>query len=115
MGLGIAHDIEVDEFLELHGLDGDVLEDIHEEAGDILAVRHVGDDSPDGFLLLIKIIAIEFLFKLSDFPRFPLVTVAHLLNRLCFDLNIKRLTQILSKYQNHYNSLRKAVLFLFMS
>ena len=30
VGLGVAHDIEVDKFFELHGVSDDVLEDIHE-------------------------------------------------------------------------------------
>ena len=81
MRFGIAHDIQVDEFFEFHGLNGDVFEDIHEEAGDIFPISHIGDDSSDGFLLLIKVIAIKFLFKFSDFPWFSLVTVTHLSNR----------------------------------
>ena len=58
MGLGIAHDVEVDKFFKFHGLCGDVFEDIHEEGGDIFTVGHVGDDTSDGLLLIVEVIAI---------------------------------------------------------
>ena len=74
---GIAHDVEVDQFLEFHGVGGDIFEYIHEERGDIFAVGHVGDDSSDGLLFLIEIVAIQFLFELPDFSWFSFVSVTH--------------------------------------
>ena len=76
VGLGVAHDIEVDKFFELHGVSDDVLEDIHEQGGDILALCHVEDDAPDGLLLLVDVAA-EFLLKLSYLSGFPLVCATH--------------------------------------
>ena len=77
VGLGVAHDVKVDQFLELHGVSGDVLEDVHEEGGYVLPVGHVGDDAPDGLLLLVEVVAVQFLFQLPDLPGLPLVTVTH--------------------------------------
>lgn len=58
MGLGVAHDVEVDKFFKLHGVGGDVFEHVHEEGGYVLAVGHVGDDAPDGLLFLVQVVAV---------------------------------------------------------
>ena len=58
MGLGVAHDIEVDEFFELEGGSGDVFKDVHEERRYIFSVGHVGDDTSDGFLLVFYLVGV---------------------------------------------------------
>jgi len=77
VGLGVAHDVEVDKLFEFHGVSGDILEYVHEEGGDIFAVGHVGDDAPDGLLFLVEVIAIQFLFEFPDLSGFPFVPVSH--------------------------------------
>ncbi len=68
MGLRVAHDVEIDEFFELQRGRGDVLEYVHEERGDVLAVGHVGDDPADGFLLLVHVHSVQLLLQLTDLP-----------------------------------------------
>ena len=55
---GVAHDIEIDEFFEFHGVGGDIFEYIHEERWYIFSIGHVGDDPSDGFLLVVDIVAV---------------------------------------------------------
>ena len=78
MCFGVAHDVEIDEFFEFHGFDGDIFEYIHEEGRDIFAVGHVRDDASDGFLFLIEVIAVKFISEFPDLPRFPFGSVTHL-------------------------------------
>lgn len=67
VSLGVAHDVEIDEFFELEWRGGDIFEDIHEEGWDIFPVCHVRNDAPNGLLLLVDVYSVQLLFKLSDF------------------------------------------------
>lgn len=69
MDLGVAHHVEVDELLELEGGGCYVLEDVHEEGGDVLAVGHVGDDAADRLLLGVDVHVVQLLLQLPDLPR----------------------------------------------
>jgi|JI6StandDraft_1071083.scaffolds.fasta_scaffold318414_1 hypothetical protein len=73
VGLGVAHDVEVDEFFELQGGGGDIFEYVHEERGDVFSVGHVGDDPSDGFLLLIDVHPVQFVLQFSDLAGFLLL------------------------------------------
>ena len=56
---------------------GDVLEDVHEEGGDVLAVGHVGDDAADGLLLVADLVAVQFVLQLADLAGLLLLRLSH--------------------------------------
>jgi hypothetical protein len=80
MYLGVAHDVEIDEFFELEGVGGDVFEYVHEEGGDVLAVGHVGDDAADGFLLVADLVAVQLVLQLPDLAGLLLLRLSHVID-----------------------------------
>lgn len=64
--LGVVHQIQVDQFLQLQAVRLHTVDHVWEQRADVLPNRHTCNDLLDGFLLPLPLVALEVQAKLCE-------------------------------------------------